>query len=473
MDLASLVHWLGEILGQVICEQESRALFEAEEHIRALAKARRAGDPNSALELADRVAALTTDDARAIASAFTLYFDLANQAEEAQRVHTLRARERALYPAPIGESIADALATLQAHHVTAAQLASVLGNLNIELVLTAHPTEAKRRTVLTKLKRISDLVRVLYNSDPLPHERDEYNAALATQITELWLTRRARTTRPTVTDEVRTGLYFVGNIFWDALPQLYADLDAALAYYYPGIATPSHWLTIGSWMGGDRDGNPNVTTEVTAETLRLRRGLAVEKHRAAFQDLARRLSLDAHRAPPSPALQTWLAARRPLPAHVAFLETRYANEPYRLALSLLASDLEDASRVDMTGRLLEDSPFTARLQIDNLTAPLAEIARSLPPRLAHDQLQIVRRQLDIFGLHATRLDIREDSARLNAALGEILRALNITFDFENQDNASRVKILSQLFANFPTRPATLAKIPAQPSRQQRPGLCFV
>ena len=458
MDLSATIHYLGELLGQAISEQESASLFETEEHIRALAKARRAGDSTVAAQLAEQVGALSIDQARAVASAFTVYFDLANLAEEAQRVDALRARERAQHPAPIGESIGEAIATLERRGVTSEQMAQLLRELHIELVLTAHPTEAKRRTILSKLQRISRHVHTLFDSDPLPREHAECSAAISAEITSLWLTHRARTRRPDVTDEVRTGLYFVDNILWDALARIYADLDAALAQHYPGLAAPPRWLTLASWIGGDRDGNPNVTTAVTAETLRLHRGLAVERHRAELQELARRLSLDVHRVPPPRELQIWLESRHPLPARVAYLETRYADEPYRLILSLLASDLEYASQDDMTARLLEDTPHTARLHFSDLAAPLDWIARATPPRLARDRLLKVRRQLDIFGLHAARLDLREDSTRLASALGEILRALNVAVDFENADDAKQMRVLLDLLAQ-PERPAALAKNP--------------
>src|SRR5262249_12460128 len=154
--------------------------------------------------LATSVATLPLDAARATASAFAVYFELVNLAEEAQRIRALRDRERARHPAPISESIGEAVAQLAERGVTAEQMQSLLGSLSVELVLTAHPTEAKRRTVLSKLHRISQSLRRLGEPDLLPRERDEMMTALRAEITGLWLTDRARTTRPAVTDEVRT-----------------------------------------------------------------------------------------------------------------------------------------------------------------------------------------------------------------------------------------------------------------------------
>src|SRR5262249_20877628 len=146
----------------------------------------------------------------------------------------------------------------------------------------------------------------------------------------------------------------------------------------------------------------------TAETLRLHRGLAVERYRHELRELSRRLSVSNRRLPPGPALEAWLEGRRPLPKHVADLETRYAHEPYRLTLSLLAADLEAASQGDMTRRLLETAPHTARIKPSDFVVPLALMADAMPRVLNDDQLGLIRRQFDMFGLHTARLDLRED-----------------------------------------------------------------
>lgn len=446
MDLSESVHLLGDLLGQVIGAEESPQVFEVEEKIRALAKARRSDDALAGDQLAAEVAALPPAGARAVAAAFALYFDLVNVAEENYRVQALRLRQRELYPHPIAESIADAIEQLQQRGVTGEQLAALLDQLQIELVLTAHPTEAKRRTILSKLQRVGLGLRRLNSNDLLPDEREEIREALRAEITALWLTDQARTSKPSVTDEVRTGLYFIGEIFWEVLPRLYADLDRALQQHYPELHSPDRWLTLASWIGGDRDGNPFVTAEVTAETLRLHRGLAIEQHRKALHEVARRFSLSARRVPPPAELQAWLDARHPLPEHVAFLERRYSGEPYRLTLSLLSADLEYASQEQMTARLLENKPHTARIAPPDLAVPLELIAAATPSSLSRFPLHVVQQQLNIFGLHAARLDIREDSSRLMATVGEILRALNIDTAFEHGDEAARTRVLLRLLA---------------------------
>ncbi len=446
MELSTIIHLLGDILGDVIGELESPELFATEERIRVAAKDRRGGKADAARQLEAQVEALNVNDARAIAAAFTTYFDLINLAEENRRSRQLRERERSLYPKPLNESIGAAIAELKQQGVTPEQIRALLDGLSIELVLTAHPTESRRRTVISKIQRLARLLDQLSNEEILPHQRNKILLSIRADIAALWLTDRHRTTRPAVTDEVRTGLHFVESVFWDALPALHDDLDRALASYYPEVRSPINWLRLASWMGGDRDGNPNVTHKVTAETLRLHRGLAVEKHRHILQDLARRLSMSNRLLPPPLKLTKWIEARRPLPPHVAYIEERYAAEPYRLVLSLLSADLADASRDDMTFHLLEHTPHQARISVNDLLKPIEVIAAHLPASLAHDEIQNVRRQLEIFGLHSMRLDIREESTRFKSALGEVLCALNLADDFSAMNEDEKLSLLTRLLS---------------------------
>ena len=456
MELNALIRLLGELLGEVITEQESRQLFDVEERIRASAKARRAGDPQAADQLKAEVHTLAPDAARVVASAFTLYFDLVNLAEEANREQLLREREEKSHPQPLDDSIADVVNKLKRKGISPQELQALLAELEVELVLTAHPTEARRRSILSKLLRISSIVREIQTRQLLPREWEAALDEIRAEITAVWLTDRARTARPSVTDEVRIGLFFVDEIFWELLPRLHSELEHALAEHYPGVKAPPAFLKLASWIGGDRDGNPNVTTEVTAEALRLHRGLAVEHYRQSLQSLPRYYSISLNRIPLPPALQAWLAERYPLPPHAAYLEQRYRTEPYRLILSLLAADLEYASRDDMVTRLLQRTPHTPRAQVHEFAEPIAHILQTLPPQTTGTRLRRLRRQLDIFGLHAARLDVRENSARLNASLGETLRALNLDPDFEASPEIDRtqtlVRLLEQPDPNLAERP---------------------
>lgn len=450
MDLSETIHLLGDMLGQVLIEQESRELYDIEEHIRALAKARRSSDPAEARSgeqaLIEATARLDPATAQAVACAFALYFDLVNTAEDNYRVSVLRQEAIENAPEPVHDSIEEAVQLLHASGMSREDLDDLLNGLQIELVLTAHPTEARRRTVLSKIARIAAALRAVHSSRLLPREQEVYRQALYNEITTLWLTNRTRTARPTPADEVRTALYFVGNVFWSVLPEASALLNEALEKYYPGLRADQPWLRLASWMGGDRDGNPNVTAEVTAETLHLHRGLALENHRQTIQDLSRRMSLSASRVLLPDSLRAWLENRPALPPHAARIQQRYPDEPYRLVLALLAQDLSDASQSDMKAHLLSSAPHAARIRLEHLLGPLSAIAGAVPEALARGPLQTTLRQLDAFGLHGARLDIREDAGRLNAALGETLRGLGIERCFEEMDPEARKARLLHLLA---------------------------
>ena len=172
---------------------------------------------------------------------------------------------------PVRESIEAALVELKHRGVTAAELQERLDRLSIELVFTAHPTESKRRTLLVKLRRLATLLRERTN--PVGPETDA--RCIEQEIVSLWLTDRSRVARPEVTDEAKTGLWYFDTTLYETLPRLQSDLVTALAQHYPDVKAPARWLTFGSWIGGDRDGNPNVTAKVTADVLLLHRRLAI------------------------------------------------------------------------------------------------------------------------------------------------------------------------------------------------------
>lgn len=445
MDISQTIHLLGDLLGKIISELESPAIFDAEEEIRAQAKARRAGDSTAGDKLRQAVAAIQDNEARAVAAAFATYFDLINLAEENSRVNSLRERE--IHPRPEHDSIGEAIATLKARGVSPQEMAGLIKGLSIELVLTAHPTEARRRTILSKTQRIAESLVQLSRADLTERERHSLVESINAEITVLWLSERARTNKPAVTDEVRTGLYFIESVFWQTLPELYEDLERALAEHYPGLVAEHAWFRLASWIGGDRDGNPNVTAEVTAETLRLHRGLAIESHRRVLSDLARRLSISARRARLPGELSAWLKSRHPLPGHIEYIEERYTHEPYRLILSLLANDLAEASQEDMKTNLKLRQPRPARITLPQLKHPLELLVPSVPPAVQRHNLLRLRRQLKIFGLHAARLDVREDSDTLNGALGEVLRALQICPDFEHLSEPDQMALLTRMLAS--------------------------
>jgi phosphoenolpyruvate carboxylase len=392
---------------------------------------------------------LSIPNAELVARAFTVYFELINLAEEQHRVRVLRERERAAHPRPVPESIAAAVASLRQMGVDEFEMQQLLDRLHIELVFTAHPTQAKRRTVLGKLRRLADALHELEIRDLLPAEEEEIMRHIMAEATSLWLTDRSRVTKPEVEDEVRTGLYYFEITLWDALPEIYESMKKALADNYPSLRVPKRFLTYGSWIGGDRDGNPNVTADVTAETLRLHRGAAVEWHQMMARQLNRTLSMSSDYVRTSPELEQALASAQTESEHVAYLQSRYPSEPYRLWFAVLGADLRDASRGDMVARLKGEAnpPLKLRSMAD-LLGRLELIDRALRDANLRDiatvDLAHMRRQAEVFGLHIARLDIRQYSDYNTAVLDELLKKLNLHDNFGELDGAGRTAVLTDL-----------------------------
>jgi len=460
--LSDDIHFLGDILGEVIRRWAGEEIFQLEETVRELAKKRRRdGNLSSEGPLANQVERMTLDQAEAIARAFTVYFELINLAEETNRVRVLRDRERqgarnrkrsdADDAEHLDESMAEAIRDLKKRGVNQEALAQLLERLHIELVFTAHPTEVKRRTVLSKLRRIADMLHSIEVRDLLPAEVETIREQVKAEVMALWLTERARTVIPTVTDEARLALYYLGETLWDTVPQVYRALNKALARYYPGLTLPTRFLTFGSWIGGDRDGNPNVTTAVTIETLRLHRGLALERHRDVVHQLSRYLSLSSRLVKVSDALTAFLQKRRAnMASHEKFLHERYPVEPYRLCLAILRNDLEKASAdtqmaARLRGDLVDDEP---RLQVEaDLLQPLNLLISSLKESPAEDidvaELNNLRTQANIFGLHSARLDIRQYSEYHTQVLHEIFKRLKVCSNYKDLDPDEQAALLTK------------------------------
>ncbi|GIK57901.1 MAG: phosphoenolpyruvate carboxylase [Chloroflexi bacterium] len=450
--LSEDIHLLGDILGRVIRHQAGIEIFELVERHRALTKARRV-DPQMDIDgrLESLVAGFTMTQAELVSRAFATYFELVNLAEEINRVRVLRERERAAHPQPLKESIAAAIAELRQLGVDEYEMGKLLDKLRLELVFTAHPTQAKRRTVLSKLRRISHALTELHMRELLPVEEEKLLAHIRAEVTSLWLTNRTRTAVITVTDEVKTGLYYVDNTIWQIIPDVYAAMVTAVSENYPGLKPPRQFLTFGSWIGGDRDGNPNVTADVTAETLRLHRGLAVEKHRGTAVHLNRSLSLSDTLTPIPPKFLAALTKVKNQSTHLAFLADRYPNEPYRLWAATLAEDLAYASRGDMVSRLkgLSNRPLRMKSK-DDLLRPLDLMNQTLHQTgledIAHDDLANFRRQAQVFGLHVAALDIRQYSDYNTAVLDELLQKLGLYHGFGALEGHDRAAALSNLLA---------------------------
>lgn len=427
---------LGALLGQVMREVAGPELFGLEEDIRHLAKARRAGDADAEGELLRRVEALDDREARGVIRAFTLFFDLANLAEDRHRTRVLRGRERA--GGTRRESIPEAIRTLRDAGLTGTQVQALLDRLRLDLVFTAHPTEAKRRTVRSSLRRIRESLVALEAPDLLPREEERLERRILSELNGLWLTETVHPRRPTVLEEVARGLYFMaGN--WEVVPRMHRDLRLALAECYPEHRFEIPVLvSFGSWIGGDRDGNPNVTAEVVAQTLAMLRAEALRLHRRQLDLLFESLSVSEALVGGLPEIASLLeqAAGR-WPEAIARGESLSPRELYRRWLRVVEW------RLERTAEVLPGGPWPegAYRRAAELAGDLEALRRSLvahgAPRMVEGPLAEWLDQVRIFGFHLARLDVREESSAYHAVVAEVMAAAGLDAGYASRSPDER------------------------------------
>ena len=451
--LRQKIRLLGDLLGETIVEQEGAELFALEEEIRQLAKARRAGDAEATGRILARVESLVADVDRAmgVLKAFTTYFQLVNLAEEEQRVRVLwkRARQAEQEGRPMRETIAAAIQTLRQEGLSGQEVQSLLQELVIMPVFTAHPTEAKRRAILLKLHRLSQLLYELDFHRLLPSEERERVERIQEIVTALWQSDETRERRPTVLDEVRQGLYFFETTLFDLLPRIYRELRRALEQAYPGesFSLPP-FLRYGSWMGGDRDGNPFVTLQVTEETLREHKGRALRLYAARVEALYNHLTMARTRVGFTQEFLRSLEADLALvpQSELAVLE-RFSMEPYRQKLILMYRRLMAAVDENAHPWAKQVPNPRAYHQVDEFLRDLQLIQESLErhrgDRLAQGRLADLICQAQVFGFHLATLDIRQHSDRHRAALAEIFRRYRLAEDYPALPEAEKVRLLTQ------------------------------
>jgi phosphoenolpyruvate carboxylase len=418
------VRSLGRLLGTVIREQEGAALFEAVEELRHLAIEHRErlgsaesgtdADADELMRRAEvRVGEMRIEDAYRLTKAFAIYFELTNLAETAHRKRRRRASRLDAGLPPQPGTLEGTLRRLRERGLDMDAVRSLLERIAIIPVFTAHPTEVSRRTVLFKRSRIADALERL---DQLPLSDTEAAAqeeAIAVEITALWQTDEVRRQRPSVVDEIQMGLDYYSRVLIDVIPDVYSEIAAALHRTF-GEPVPAGGLPrvvhFGSWIGGDRDGNPYVTPDVTREALRLARVTILDHYVHILGGLVERLSTSRLQADVAPTLLERLdhyAAS--IPSLDPHPESRAATEVYRRILGYVGWRLRTArDDPQHPGAYPDAAAFAADLQLvrESLAANAGE-------RLARNLLDPLLRQVDSFGFHLHTLDIRQH-ARVHA-----------------------------------------------------------
>ncbi|HEY4027556.1 MAG TPA: phosphoenolpyruvate carboxylase [Candidatus Dormibacteraeota bacterium] len=407
------VRLLGELLGQVLAEGGGPSLLADVERLRRSVIAARDSTEHDA-EAEGLVASWPVERAEQVALAFTCYFHLANLAEEHHRTRILRERDRA--PDSPRESLAATVAEIRREQGEG-RLRALLDGLELHPVLTAHPTEARRRAVVAAIRRIGEQLARLDDPRCSHGEQVDARRRLLEAIDVLWRTAQLRSTLVEPLDEVRAALAVFDETLLRVVPAIYRGLDAALSPDDAGRRPPlaPAFLRFGTWVGGDRDGNPHVTAEVTGEAMRVQRDQVLRALETVATRVGRELTVDAGTTPPSPELERQLAAARASgPERMTGIEERSPGEPHRQFL------LHVADRIRAT-RTRE--PELAYQGPGDLLADLRTAQGSLAgagaTRLAYGELQYLVWQVETFGFHLAELEVRQHSQVHARALREV------------------------------------------------------
>jgi phosphoenolpyruvate carboxylase len=440
------IRLLGRILGDVIRQQEGKATYERIEQIRKLSVAfRRDADENADLELKKLLKALPSDQAVSVIRAFTYFSHLANLAEDRHHIRRRAVHERA-GDLQIG-SLDMTLSRLREASIDKAHVVKTLAKSHISPVLTAHPTEVQRKSILDAERAIA---RLLAERDVLlPRELKRNEALIEARVAQLWQTRLLRFSKLTVADEIDNSLSHYQSTFLPEIPRLYGDLEADLGL--SGQQRVAPFLRMGQWIGGDRDGNPNVTAQTLQLALKSQADMAIRHHLTELHRLGSELSVSAMLSNVTPEMQA-LAERSP------DTNAHRQDEPYRRALTGMYARLA-ATLTALTGgeaarhAIAPQNPYTSA---DECLADLRTIEASLCAHhgeaLAATRLRSLIRSVEVFGFHLATVDLRQSSDQHEAVVAELLAAARVQANYSDlSEDDKREVLLRQLNDARPLR----------------------
>jgi len=408
--LSEELHLLGDLLGDIIRRLAGEPAYELVEEVRAAAKGLRSKPSvGAANELRDRLDKLPLPELRMLIRAFSIFFDMANLAEQQARVRANRLRTLEAAPNPLEESPESAFRKLRDKGCSGSQMVELLQRAFVECVFTAHPSEARRRTVLEKLHSISNELGLLAYTELLPNDRQLSIARIAEHMETLWLTSSVRADRPIVTDEVKQGIELVEDSLFEVVPRLYKTIERALFSVYPEIAKDGFqipaFLQFGTWIGGDRDGNPFVTHDVTAEAIRIQQEVLLKHYLRLVHQLGKQLSHSSQ-----------------------LVGLGEEGEPFRLRCRQIGIKLRRTlehfkSHHPVWSESATQSPqgvYTHGLQLqEELESIASDLRAAGAVSAAQGTVQELIRLVQVFGIHMLTLDIRQHSGRHTSAIDEL------------------------------------------------------
>lgn len=450
--LRARVKLLGRLLGEVIESQIGPEMLAAVEKLRTgYIQLRKQDDPVLRAELSEFIQQQTPDDLILIIRAFNIYFSLANLAEEEHQYHARQSQLKADGPLWMG-SMLNTINQFKADGMNAEEVTKLLNKLEYIPVFTAHPTESKRRAVMENLRRIFVTLDGLNEAETYNNtfSKEEVIQKLKYQIQVLWKTDEVRRSKPTVNDEIRNGIYYFRQSLFKSVPQVYRYMERALELNYPDdhIETPN-FLTFGSWIGGDRDGNPFVTHETTAQALYLQSRAVIYEYQRRLFELSSLLTHSRYIADINQEV-----INRATIVDADLLEKvfhkrseRFKDEPYRRLLYLMQGRLKE--NLDyIEAKLNDDKPVEkgrfAYVSEDEFLADLQLIHDSLcghgDKSIANADLKDLIRLVQTFGFYLMRLDIRQESTVHTNAVTDLLSHLGV--DYPSLSENDRLQLLA-------------------------------
>lgn len=459
--LSPTINLLGKILGEVIIEQAGEEHFHLEEKIRQVSKAFREGDLDTLLELERITATLTPKQRIVVIKSFSIFFQLVNLAEEDYKIHL-----NDLYRKEEGrlDTLKNTIVYAKSMGLTKLQLFKILEKLQFKLVWTAHPTEARRLTNLIKLREIFTLIEKLHDLDEVSHIYRNIVQRIKVNITLLWQTDDLREEKVKILDEVRTNLFYFDNTIFSILPELIHELKYHIKEIYGEAEFTSLpvFLEFGSWVGGDRDGHPGVTANVTIQTLLLHKRLCLRKYSEEITTLIQELSSSTNQIQVSDQLK--YSIEKDANVFKDFADrTKNLNryEIYRKKLDFILLKLKNTlelveqtaeqvglgrtlvgSQIVDEGVEIHKSMYYSRSSefMDDLMIIDHSLRENKASVIADETLTLLITKVKIFGFHLAPLDLRQHSKVHHQAIGDILNCIGIS-NFNEKTYSEKKKII--------------------------------
>src|SRR5699024_10342969 len=453
-DLGRQVESLTEFLEQVIArKEEDKVLQQLADFPTLAAKAFNDKNEDAQQKVQQRISQLSTDDIARLLRYYTVFFHLMNSQEQREISRINRERAIEMDPdSPRDESIAEAVHFLKEEGYSADEAAGVIGKLDIQPTITAHPTEARRHSVMLKQKHINKMIEQLRQSELTPDEETARTMDILNEIHLLLATDEVRRGKVTVGDEVENGLFFFTNTIWDAIPQLYDDLRNAFNTYYDEVPDFATIFRYRSWIGSDRDGNPNVTSDVTWDTLMEQRKNVFHLYLEELDKLRRYLSISTTKYDISDELAASLETDRESDPLSERYQRLYTQEPYRRKIVHIIHKLrtqieviEQGSRAAIRKQAqqytAQDFQGELELIVDSLReSGLEEIA-------SVGEIHHLITRARTFSFHMAALDIRQHSRIHEHAVSELLKVANVTDDYSALAEDEKIALLSRELQN--------------------------